>query len=106
MTAETRTRRWAIAAGLLVAIVGHRGAVAARDDAVVRRPIKPEEAARGVLHRVIPSQADRFVLASIPAEGGDVFEVEATGGRVAVRGVVGRGDRVGGQLVPAKRVSL
>ena len=37
----------------------------------------PVEAARGVIQRVIPAAADRFVLLAIAAdEGRDVFEIE------------------------------
>lgn len=52
--------------------------------------VSPVEAARGVLQRLLPKQADRFVLATIPAQDGlDVFEVQATGGRVTVQGSSG-----------------
>ena len=50
----------------------------------------PEEAARGVLQRLLPDAADQFVLASIPAdEGRDVFEIESRDGRIVVRGSSG-----------------
>jgi alpha-N-acetylglucosaminidase len=75
---------------LLAAILCHGGTVAARDEATPIRPIRPEDAALGVLRRVIPARADRFVLATIPRrDGRDVFEVEAAGGRVTVRGSSG-----------------
>jgi alpha-N-acetylglucosaminidase len=50
----------------------------------------PEEAARGLLERLLPAAADRFVLESIPAENGrDVFEIESRDGKVVVRGSTG-----------------
>jgi len=87
MTLHTRTGRRAITAGLLAAVLCPGALAAARDDATATRPITPENAAYGVLRRVIPARADRFVLATIPRRNGlDVFEVEAAGGRVRVRG--------------------
>jgi alpha-N-acetylglucosaminidase len=48
------------------------------------------EGARGVLRRVIPAWADRFVLEAIPAENGrDVFELQSDGERIVVRGSSG-----------------
>ena len=72
---------------LFLAAVLYPGAVAApRDDATLTRPIKPEDSAFGV-PRVIPARADRFLLTTIPRRNGlDVFEVEAAGGRLRVRG--------------------
>lgn len=50
----------------------------------------PVEAARGVLQRLLPAQAERFVLELIPAQNGaDRFEVETRGGQVFVRGSSG-----------------
>ena len=50
----------------------------------------PEEAARGVVQRLLPGAADRFVLESIPAEDGrDVFEIESRDGKIVVRGSSG-----------------
>ena len=44
----------------------------------------PVEAARGVIQRVIPAAANRFVLLAIAAdEGRDVFELETAGGKIA-----------------------
>ncbi|MBN1343661.1 MAG: alpha-N-acetylglucosaminidase C-terminal domain-containing protein [Phycisphaerae bacterium] len=46
-----------------------------------------EEAARGVLGRLLPDKAERFVFESIPADGGrDVFELEGRGGKIVLRG--------------------
>ncbi len=90
MTLHTRSSRRAITAGLLAAVLCPGAVAAARDDATPTRPITPEDAAFGVLRRVIPARADRFVLATIPRRNGlDVFEVEAAGGRVRVRGSSG-----------------
>ena len=51
---------------------------------------RPEQAARGVLQRVIPDAADAFVLEAIPpADGHDVFEVESADGKIVVRGSSG-----------------
>jgi alpha-N-acetylglucosaminidase len=50
----------------------------------------PEAAVRGLLQRLVPAQADRFALEAIPAERGrDVWEVQASGGRVTLRGSTG-----------------
>jgi len=50
----------------------------------------PEAAARGILQRLVPAKADRFVLQTIPAENGrDVFEIESRDGRIVVRGSSG-----------------
>ena len=52
--------------------------------------VRPEQAARGVLQRVIPEVADAFVLEAIPpADGRDVFEVESADGKIIVRGSSG-----------------
>ena len=38
----------------------------------------PEEAARGLLQRLLPQQADQFTLESIPKDAGrNVFEIES-----------------------------
>ena len=47
----------------------------------------PVEAARGLLRRLLPAHADRFVLEAIPPDAGrDVFEIESRGGRIVLRG--------------------
>ncbi len=47
----------------------------------------PEDAARGVLERLIPERSDRFVLKTIPKDNGrDVFEIESKAGRIVLRG--------------------
>lgn len=47
----------------------------------------PEEAARGLVRRILPAKADRFLFEAIPAEQGrDVFELESRDGLVVVRG--------------------
>jgi len=47
----------------------------------------PEDAARGVLNRLLPGKADQFVLQSIPQESGqDVFEIDSANGKVVLRG--------------------
>ncbi|NLX57054.1 MAG: alpha-N-acetylglucosaminidase [Planctomycetaceae bacterium] len=52
--------------------------------------VAPEQAARGVLQRVIPEVADAFDLEVIPsAAGRDVFEIESVDGRLVVRGSSG-----------------
>ncbi|MGC8639487.1 MAG: alpha-N-acetylglucosaminidase [Isosphaeraceae bacterium] len=90
MTVHTRFGRRALTAGLLTVVLFQGALAAARDDATSPTPTTPEEAAAGVLRRVIPARADRFVLATIPRRAGrDVFEVEAADGRVQVRGSSG-----------------
>jgi len=50
----------------------------------------PEAAARGVVERLLPEAADRFVLESIAADDGrDVFELESRDGKIVVRGTSG-----------------
>ena len=50
----------------------------------------PEEAARGVLQRLLPEAADQFVLETIPPDQGrDVFEIESLEGKIVVRGTNG-----------------
>jgi len=50
----------------------------------------PREGARGVLNRLLPDKADRFVLESIPREGDlDVFEIATHDGKVILRGSTG-----------------
>lgn len=45
------------------------------------------QAARGLIERLIPKQAEKFVVVTIPAENGrDVFEVESRGGKIILRG--------------------
>ena len=53
--------------------------------------LEPEDAARGVLQRLIPDKADLFELVSIPKDNGrDVFEIEtAEGGKIILRGSSG-----------------
>ena len=90
MTVHAQHGRWILALGLLAALFCQSALTAERDDPAVARPIAPEEAAAGVLRRVIPAWAGRFDLATIPRrDGADVFEVEAAGGRVRVRGSSG-----------------
>ncbi len=49
--------------------------------------VSPEEAARGVLERLLPQHADHFILETIPrVEGNDVFELESQDGKIALRG--------------------
>jgi len=51
------------------------------------RPTDPVVAARGVLERLLPGYADRFVLETIPAEAGrDVFEIDHRDGKIVLRG--------------------
>lgn len=50
----------------------------------------PEEAAGGVVRRLLPEAADRFVLESMEKEGGrDAFEIESRDGKIVVRGTSG-----------------
>ncbi|MBN2023415.1 MAG: alpha-N-acetylglucosaminidase [Pirellulales bacterium] len=47
----------------------------------------PEEAARGLLRRVLPAHDGDFVFETIAADGGsDVFEVESVHGKIVLRG--------------------
>lgn len=44
-------------------------------------------AARGLIERVVPKQAEHFVVETIPAAAGrDVFEIESRGGQIVLRG--------------------
>jgi alpha-N-acetylglucosaminidase len=53
-------------------------------------PISPQEAARGLIQRIVPTKADQFLLETIPAENGrDVFEIENRDGKVVIRGSSG-----------------
>ena len=46
---------------------------------------QPVAAVGGLLERLIPSRADRFVLETIPRQNGkDVFEIETRDGKVLV----------------------
>lgn len=48
------------------------------------------EAARGVIKRVLPEYADRFVLKLMKKEGNhDVFEIKSTGRRITIKGSSG-----------------
>lgn len=51
-------------------------------------PASPgERAVQGLLNRLIPAHAERFVLESIPRDpGGDVFEIESRGDSIVLRG--------------------
>ena len=50
----------------------------------------PEDAARGLLTRLLPDHADLFVFETIPAENGlDVFEVEGRDDTIVLRGSTG-----------------
>lgn len=50
----------------------------------------PEDAAKAVLVRLLPAEAEHFELASIPkADGCDVFEIESRNGKVILRGSSG-----------------
>ena len=52
--------------------------------------VTAQEAARGVLTRLLPDKAERFALESIPHESGqDVFEIETLDGKVILRGSSG-----------------
>ena len=69
--------------------------------------VRPEQAARGVLQRVIPDVADAFVLEAIPpADGRDVFEVDSADGKIIVRGSSGVAIASGCQLVFEVRLPL
>ena len=47
----------------------------------------PIDAAKAVIGRVLPKQADQFVLEVIPQDAGrDVFEIESRDGRIVLRG--------------------
>jgi alpha-N-acetylglucosaminidase len=46
-----------------------------------------DAAARALIHRLLPAQADRFAVETIPADNGhDVFEIETRGKKVVLRG--------------------
>ena len=65
----------------------------------------PDDAARGLIGRVVPKHAARFVVETIPAEQGrDVFEIESRGGPFDDAQDDGTGDmsqrsEVGGQTI-------
>jgi alpha-N-acetylglucosaminidase len=70
---------WTIAAILLIFTSQTTAAIA-----------DPITAARGILERLVPAKADRFLLETIPAENGhDVFEIESRDGKIVVRGSSG-----------------
>ena len=49
-----------------------------------------EDAARGIIRRVVPQHAGEFVVETIPAaDGRDVFEVESKSGKIVLRGNTG-----------------
>ncbi|MEI7957436.1 MAG: alpha-N-acetylglucosaminidase TIM-barrel domain-containing protein, partial [Verrucomicrobiota bacterium] len=49
-----------------------------------------EDAARGIIRRVVPQHAGEFVVETIPAaDGWDVFEVESKPGKIVLRGNTG-----------------
>jgi len=49
-----------------------------------------EDAARGIIGRVVPQHAGEFVVETLPAEDGrDVFEVESKSGKIVLRGNTG-----------------
>ncbi len=52
-------------------------------------------AARGLVKRLLPEQADRFVFETIPPSDGDVFEVDGRGNKVVIRGNSGVSMAVG-----------
>jgi len=48
---------------------------------------EPAEAARQLLQRILPAQANSFILERLPAdEGRDVFEIQSRNGKVVLRG--------------------
>ncbi|NQT14203.1 MAG: alpha-N-acetylglucosaminidase N-terminal domain-containing protein, partial [Planctomycetes bacterium] len=56
----------------------------------VSAAVTPEEAAGGVVRRLLPEAADRFVLESMEKEDGrDAFEIESRDGKIVVRGTSG-----------------
>lgn len=49
--------------------------------------VSPAAAARALIARVVPGQADQFAVEIIPAENGqDVFEIEGRAGKIVLRG--------------------
>ncbi|MGD0089048.1 MAG: alpha-N-acetylglucosaminidase, partial [Planctomycetota bacterium] len=49
--------------------------------------VAPQDAARNLIQRLAPGQAERFVLETVPQEEGrDVFEIESRDGRIVIRG--------------------
>lgn len=51
------------------------------------QPMVDEPSARGLVARLLPGQAQKFVLENIPKDpAGDVFEIETRDGRVILRG--------------------
>jgi alpha-N-acetylglucosaminidase len=81
MIRASRSGSVAFALALCLAVLFQNRATAAADGAA---------AARGLLQRLIPAHANQFTLEALPInDEGDVFEVEATGGHVTVRGSSG-----------------
>src|SRR5690606_19374362 len=49
--------------------------------------MSPQEAARGVLRRLLPARAAGFIIDVIPSDNGaDVFEIESRDGKIVLRG--------------------
>ncbi len=88
-------RRLVAPAIICVVFLVEQGVVSGAEGASEVLAVRPEQAAaqnavRGILTRLIPTHADRFVLESIsPENGRDVFELESRGGKIIVRGSSG-----------------
>lgn len=76
--------------GLLAAFVWGLAYAAAGEASGAPQSGSSEAAARGLVQRLIPAQAERFLFESLPPQDGrDVFELETADGRVIVRGSSG-----------------
>lgn len=72
------------------AFMAGQSAAPAADGTTQSKQPAAQAAVRGILQRVIPAQADRFLLESIgPEDGRDVFELESRDGKIVVRGSSG-----------------
>ncbi len=93
MTATTLARRWTGRVSLVTVCAAALSFSAWRSASAIEETPTPAgqgtstDAVRGLVRRVLPGDADRFVFAQIPADDGrDVFEIETLDDKVVVRG--------------------
>jgi len=82
MTTAAQFWAWVVVIGIGIAMSVESCAVAGAQAAP-----EPTGAARQLLQRILPAQADSFILQTIPADQGrDVFEIQSRNGRIVLRG--------------------
>ncbi|MGA2661224.1 MAG: alpha-N-acetylglucosaminidase TIM-barrel domain-containing protein, partial [Verrucomicrobiota bacterium] len=82
MTTAAQFWAWVVVIGIGIAMSAESCAVAGAQAAP-----EPTGAARQLLQRILPAQADSFILQTIPADQGrDVFEIQSRNGRIVLRG--------------------